>query len=85
MSMENIAGKNRPVATNFQFLKISCPFGTASCWGVPAPNPAQLLGRFQEWISSIEALALLLSVSDFADSYTLLYQSTASLRFPFRL
>ena len=30
--------KNRPVATNFQFLKNSCPFGTASCWGVPAPN-----------------------------------------------
>ena len=19
----------------------SCPFGTASCWGVPAPNPAE--------------------------------------------
>ena len=33
--------KNHPVATNFQFLKISCPFGTASCWGVPAPNPAR--------------------------------------------
>lgn len=33
-------GKNRPVGTNFQFLKIFCPFGTASCWGVPAPNPA---------------------------------------------
>ena len=29
MSMENIAGKNRPVATNFQFLKIFCPSGTA--------------------------------------------------------
>ena len=29
MPMENIAGKNRPVATNFQFLKISCPSGTA--------------------------------------------------------
>ena len=27
--MENIAGKNRPVATNFQFLKIFCPSGTA--------------------------------------------------------
>ena len=33
-------GTNRPVATNFQFLKIFCPSGTASCWGVPAPNPA---------------------------------------------
>ena len=33
-------GKNRPVATNFQLLKILAPFGTASCWGVPAPNPA---------------------------------------------
>ena len=29
MSMENIAGKNRPVATNFQFLKMLCPSGTA--------------------------------------------------------
>ena len=29
MSMENIAGKNRPVATNFQFLKIFCPSGTS--------------------------------------------------------
>ena len=34
-------GKNRPVATNFQLLKILAPFGTASCWGVPAPNPAR--------------------------------------------
>ena len=33
-------GKNRPVATNFQLLKILAPFGTASCWGVPAPNLA---------------------------------------------
>ena len=33
-------GKNRPVATNFQLLKILAPFGTASCWGVPTPNPA---------------------------------------------
>ncbi|MFR3496399.1 MAG: hypothetical protein ACLTS5_04660, partial [Faecalibacterium prausnitzii] len=42
--------KNRPVATNFQFLKMLCPSGTAllqrsrvlkcSCWGVPAPDPA---------------------------------------------
>jgi hypothetical protein len=29
------------VATDFQFLKIFCPFGTASCWGVPAPDPAE--------------------------------------------
>ena len=33
-------GKNRPEATNFQLLKILAPFGTASCWGVPASNPA---------------------------------------------
>ena len=26
---EAVEGKNRPVATNFQFLKISCPFGTS--------------------------------------------------------
>jgi len=38
--METAEGKNRPVAANFQFLKIFCPFGTASCWGVPASNPA---------------------------------------------
>ena len=31
--------KNRPVATNFQFLKILAPFGTASCWGVRCPKP----------------------------------------------
>ena len=24
----------------FSILENSCPFGTASCWGVPAPNPA---------------------------------------------
>ena len=34
-------GKNRPAAKNFQSLKISGPFGTASCWDVPAPNPAR--------------------------------------------
>ena len=28
-SMENIEGKNRPVATNFQFLKMLCPSVTA--------------------------------------------------------
>ena len=38
---EKAESKNRPVATNFQFLKILAPFGTASCWGVPAPNPAR--------------------------------------------
>ena len=27
--METAAGKNRPVATNFQFLKMLCPSGTA--------------------------------------------------------
>ena len=31
--------KNRPVATNFQLLKILAPFGTASCWGVRCPKP----------------------------------------------
>jgi len=31
--------KNRPVATNFQLLKILAPFGTASCWGVRYPKP----------------------------------------------
>jgi hypothetical protein len=31
--------KNHPVATNFQFLKILAPFGTASCWGVRCPKP----------------------------------------------
>ena len=25
----------------FSILENSCPFGTASCWGVPAPNPAR--------------------------------------------
>lgn len=29
MPMENIADKNRPVAINFQFLKMLCPSGTA--------------------------------------------------------
>ena len=24
----------------FSILENSCPLGTASCWGVPAPNPA---------------------------------------------
>ena len=39
MPMENIAGKNRPVATNFQFLKIFCPLGQllVGAWGA---NPA---------------------------------------------
>ena len=27
--METAEGKNRPVATNFQFLKMLCPSGTA--------------------------------------------------------
>ena len=25
----------------FSIFENSCPFGTASCWGVPAPNPAR--------------------------------------------
>ena len=25
----------------FSILENSCPFGAASCWGVPAPNPAE--------------------------------------------
>ena len=35
--------KSRPVSTNSQELKICAPFGTASCWGVSAPNPAMNL------------------------------------------
>ena len=30
----------------FSILENSCPFGTASCWGVPAPNPARW---FHSW------------------------------------
>jgi hypothetical protein len=41
-------GKNRPVATNFQLLKILAPFGTASCWGVPATDPASEVATNQE-------------------------------------
>lgn len=41
-------GKNRPGTTNFQLLKILAPFGTASCWGVPAPNPAVEVAINQE-------------------------------------
>lgn len=38
----------RPVATNFQFFKIFCPCGAASCWGMPAPNPAgNEYGKFE--------------------------------------
>ena len=39
--MENIAGKNRPVATNFQFLKILAPLGQLL---VGACLPQTLLG-----------------------------------------
>ena len=31
--------KNRPVATNFQFLKFPAPLGLLLVGGVPAPNP----------------------------------------------
>ena len=32
--------KNRPVATNFQFLKIFCPLGQLLVGACGAPNPA---------------------------------------------
>ena len=35
--------KNRPVATNFQFLKISSPLGQLSCWGVRSPKPCFII------------------------------------------
>ena len=41
MPMENIAGKNRPVAKNFQFLKIFCPLGQLLVGACGAPNPAR--------------------------------------------
>jgi hypothetical protein len=44
--METAEGKNRPVATNFQFLKMLRPFGTASCWSVlVGATPLHLLSQ----------------------------------------
>ena len=35
------AGKGRVTVQEIVRSPHSCPFGTASCWGVPAPNPAR--------------------------------------------
>ncbi|VWL64846.1 Uncharacterised protein [Collinsella aerofaciens] len=35
------AGKGRVTVQEIVRSSHSCPFGTASCWGVPAPNPAR--------------------------------------------
>ena len=35
------AGKGRVTVQEIVPSPHSCPFGTASCWGVPAPNPAR--------------------------------------------
>ena len=41
-------GKNRPVATNFQFLKIFCPLGQLLVGACGAPNPAVEVATNQE-------------------------------------
>ena len=41
-------GKNRPVVTNFQFLKISCPVGQLLVGACGAPNPAVEVATNQE-------------------------------------
>ena len=40
--------KNRPVATNFQFLKIFCPLGQILVGACGAPNPAVEVATNQE-------------------------------------
>ena len=41
MRFERSGGEQEPSRGHkFSILENSCPFGTASCWGVPAPNPA---------------------------------------------
>lgn len=35
------AGKGRVTVQEIVRSPYSCPFGTASCWGVPAPDPAR--------------------------------------------
>lgn len=35
------AGKGRVTVQEIVRSPHSCPFGTASCWGVPAPDPAR--------------------------------------------
>ena len=40
--------KNRPVATNFQFLKIFCPLGQLLVGACGAPNPAVEVATNQE-------------------------------------
>ena len=47
MRFERSGGEQEPSRGHkFSILENSCPFGTASCWGVPAPNPA---GWFHSW------------------------------------
>jgi hypothetical protein len=41
-------GKNRPVATNFQFLKILAPLGQLLVGACGAPNPAVEVATNQE-------------------------------------
>ena len=42
MRFERSGGEQEPSRGHkFSILENSCPFGTASCWGVPAPNPAR--------------------------------------------
>ena len=41
-------GKNRPVATNFQFLKIFCPLGQLLVGACGTPNPAVEVATNQE-------------------------------------
>ena len=35
------SGKGRVTVQEIVRSPYSCPFGTASCWGVPAPDPAR--------------------------------------------
>ena len=43
MRFERSGGEQEPSRGHkFSILENSCPFGTASCWGVPAPNPAHI-------------------------------------------